>query len=180
LAAGGVESEIKLRIGDAASVRDALAHLGARLEQARHFEDNVLFDDAARSLAARGRMLRLRRTDHGSYVTFKGPRRVVDGIKVREEHETTVGDPEAFRSVLLGLGLEPVFRYQKYRETWSWNDVEIVVDETPIGSFLEIEGRSAGIHAAAVALGRAPADFITDSYGALFLAAGGSGDMTFA
>jgi adenylate cyclase, class 2 len=179
LASGGIESEVKLRIEDAASARGALTRLGARLVEPRHFEDNVLYDDPGRGLRARGSLVRLRRTDHGAFVTFKGPRRLLDGIKVREEHETTVGDAEAFRRVLLGLGLEPVFRYQKYREAWAWNGVEILVDETPIGAFLEIEGPSAGIHAAALALGRGPADFVADSYLALFLAAGGSGDMTF-
>ena len=179
MAAAGVESEIKLRVEDAEAARAALRRLGALPRQPRHFEDNVLFDDPARGLAASGRIVRLRRTDHGSFLTYKGPRRVVEGIKVREEHETAVGDPDAARRVLLGLGLEPVFRYQKYREAWAWRDVEILVDETPIGCFLEIEGSIAGIHAAAEALGRGPAEFIAESYVALFFAAGGSGDMTF-
>ncbi len=71
------------------------------------------------------------------------------------------------------------FRYQKYRETYHWRDVEIVVDETPIGTFLEIEGPPATIHEAARALGRARADYIAESYAALFLASGGTGDMVF-
>jgi len=179
LAEAGVESEVKLRVADAEGARAALRRLGARITQPRHFEDNVLFDDPARSLAASGRIVRLRRTDHGSFLTFKGPRRVADGIKVREEHESAVGDPDAVERVLRGLGLGPAFRYQKYREAWGFQDVEIVVDETPIGVFLEIEGPAAGIHAAALALGRAPSDFIADSYVALFFAAGGAGDMTF-
>ena len=57
--------------------------------------------------------------------------------------------------------------------------VEIVLDETPIGTFLEIEGAPERIHAAAAALGRRPDEFIEDSYAALFFAAGGTGDMLF-
>jgi hypothetical protein len=57
--------------------------------------------------------------------------------------------------------------------------VEIVVDETPIGTFLEIEGPVAAIHEAARALGRGPADYVGASYVALFAAAGGTGDMVF-
>ena len=72
-----------------------------------------------------------------------------------------------------------MFRYQKYREVYRWNDVEVVVDETPIGSFLEIEGDLAAIHAAAADLGYGPADYIRESYAALFLAGGGRGDMLF-
>jgi adenylate cyclase class 2 len=72
-----------------------------------------------------------------------------------------------------------VFRYQKYRETYAWKDVEIVVDETPIGTFLEIEGPLEGIHAAAAALGYGRDDYVTDSYAGLFFASGGTGDMVF-
>ena len=55
-----------------------------------------------------------------------------------------------------------------------------MVDETPIGDFLEIEGDADGIHRAAAALGFAPADYVTDSYVTLFFAAGRQGDMVFA
>ena len=44
------------------------------LVRERHFEDNVLFDDAAGSLRASGTVLRLRATPHGGVLTFKGPR----------------------------------------------------------------------------------------------------------
>ena len=54
-----------------------------------------------------------------------------------------------------------------------------MIDETPIGTFLEIEGDAAGITAAAEALGFAPADYLTGSYAALFAEAGGKGDMVF-
>ena len=90
-----------------------------------------------------------------------------------------MADTDALLAIFAGLGLGPVFRYQKYRETYAWEDVEIVVDETPIGTFLEIEGPLAGIHKAAAVLGHGPNDYVTDSYAALFLAAGGTGDMIF-
>lgn len=112
-------------------------------------------------------------------VTFKGPRRIVEGIKSRPETESTVSDPDALQAILGALGLRSVFRYQKYRETFEWKDVEIVVDETPIGTFLEVEGSLDGIHEAAAALGYGPADYLTDSYASLFFASGGTGDMVF-
>ncbi len=45
----------------------------------------------------------------------------------------------------------------------------IAVDETPVGVFVEIEGGEDAIHDTARALGRAPSDYITDSYRFLFL-----------
>ena len=176
---GNLESEIKLSVAGPVPAREALARVGARPVRPRHFEDNVLLDDPSRSLSSSGRLLRLRRTGDGSVLTFKGPRRIVEGIKSREEIEAAVADADALLAIFAGLGLGPVFRYQKYRETYAWEDVEIVVDETPIGTFFEIEGPLAGIHRAAAALGQGPNDYVTDSYAGLFLASGGTGDMIF-
>ena len=61
------------------------------------------------------------------------------------------------------------FRYEKYREEFSAHDVVIAIDETPVGTFVEIEGGEAAIHQTAAALGRTPDDYITDSYRFLFL-----------
>ena len=178
--ASPVETEIKLRMDGPDAARRAVTALGASLQQPRHLEDNVLYDDATSSLYGSGQALRLRRADGRAIVTHKGPRQERgDGIKGRAETELEVSDGDAFHAMLTALGYRPLFRYQKYREPWRWRDVEIVIDETPIGTFLEIEGPVATIHEAARALGRGPADYIADSYAALFFASGGRGDMVF-
>jgi adenylate cyclase class 2 len=177
--ASGVESEVKLSVQHPEEARAALARLGAHCVRKRHFEDNVLFDDAASSLVRRGQALRLRRTEAAGVLTHKGPRRDREGVKSRQEVETTVADPDALQAILQALGLRPVFRYQKYREVYRWQAVEIVLDETPIGTFLEVEGPPAEIHRAAAELGYGPADYIRESYAALFFARGGQGDMLF-
>jgi adenylate cyclase, class 2 len=177
---GQVESEVKLRMEGPDAARGALQALGATPKTARHFEDNALFDDAHYSLFDGGLALRVRRAQGRALVTFKGPKEArADGVKSRREIEMEVGDADGFEAILAGLGFRRVFRYQKYREAWSWRDVEIVLDETPIGTFLEIEGPIATIHAAAKALGRSPADYIGESYAALFFATGRRGDMVF-
>jgi adenylate cyclase class 2 len=173
------ETEIKLRVSSPEAARAALGRLGVASVRARHFEDNLLFDDAQGSLRARGCIVRLRRTEGHATLTYKGARRVVEGVRSREERETRVDDADVLQLVLETVGLKASFRYQKYRESYEWRGVEIVVDETPIGSFLEIEGELARIHAAAAALGYTPADYIADSYAALFFASGRSGDMVF-
>ncbi len=177
--ARSVETEVKIRIPDAGSARDSVRKLGARLVRERHFEDNLLFDDERGALGAAGSMLRLRRTPAGGVLTFKGPKTVEGGIRSRPELETPVGDPDALQAILVGLGLRPVFRYQKYRETYEWEGQEIVIDETPIGAFLEIEGDRDGIARAATLLGFSPGDYMVESYVVLFFAGGGKGDMVF-
>ena len=154
--------------------------IGATPSRPRHFEDNVLFDDATASLRASGRALRLRRTAAAGILTYKGPRLAAGGIKSRPEIEVTVGDADAAQQVLEALGYRKAFRYQKYRQAFHWRDAEIVIDETPMGTFLEVEGPIETIHAAATALGRGPADYVDESYAALFLATGKGGDMVFA
>jgi adenylate cyclase, class 2 len=177
--AAAVESEIKLSVASAEEAQALLVRLGASRVRPRHLEDNLLLDDAARTLAARGLVLRVRRTDAAAVLTYKGPRREVDGVKSRTETELEVSDADACLALFEGLGFRPSFRYQKYRETYRWREVEIVIDETPVGTFLEIEGEVADIHQAARALGRGPQDYILESYAALFFARGGRGDMVF-
>jgi len=179
--AGQDETEIKLRMPGPGPAREAVARLGASLVRPRHFEDNLLLDDAAFSLVGSGRTLRLRRTDQAAVLTFKGPRRDQEGVKSRQEIEVEAkaGEADALQAILAAVGFHPAFRYQKYRETYRFGEVEIVVDETPIGTFLEIEGPLPQIHAAAAALGKGPGDYVTDSYAGLFFAAGGKGDMVF-
>lgn len=173
------ETEIKLRVSSAERAREALARLPATLTRARHHEDNVLYDDARSSLVRGGRTLRIRRTESASVLTYKGPREDREGVKSRPEVETIVADADATQAILEALGFRPAFRYQKYREVYRWKETEIVIDETPIGTFFEVEGPLDAIHAAAAALGYQPSDYVADSYAALFAQKGGRGDMVF-
>jgi adenylate cyclase class 2 len=173
------ETEVKLRVRDVSAVRESLRRAGASLVRERHFEDNVLFDDAAGSLRSRGCVLRLRRTPDGGLLTFKGPRQVQAGVKSREERETPVSDPSALDEILRRLGYRPVFRYQKYRESFHHKGQAVEIDETPIGTFVEIEGDVEGIAAVAGDLGYTSRDYVAESYVGLFFASGGEGDMVF-
>ena len=80
-----------------------------------------------------------------------------------------VGDGEEVVTILRQLGFRPWFRYQKYREEFALDDVIVAVDETPVGTFVEIEGGDRGIHETAEALGRSPSDYLLDSYRRIYL-----------
>src|SRR5208283_167603 len=71
---------------------------------------------------------------------------------------------------LLALGYRPTFRYEKFRAEWSDGRGHVVVDETPIGDFGEIEGRPRWIDRTARALEIPAANYITQTYAELFLA----------
>jgi len=93
--------------------------------------------------------------------------------KVRREVEFVVSDSRAFREMLTALGLGPKFYYEKIRTTYRLprvRGVEITLDETPVGAFLELEGTPAGIDRARRALGYRPEDAILLSYGEIYAA----------
>ena len=158
------ENEIKLAFPSPETAVERLLGAGARKVHARAFEDNVLFDFADRALTKTGRLLRLRSFDGVFLLTFKGPVPGEHRHKVKVEHETTIEDPEAFRSILLGLGFEAVYRYQKYRAIYRLDAVAAAVDETPLGTFVELEGPPDDVDHAAASLGAVPADFIRATY----------------
>ena len=174
-----IETEIKLRVPSVEAAQKKLARLGAKLLAPRHFEDNIVWDDAHRSLSSTGKVLRLRRTPRGSILTYKGPRIVEAGMKSRPELEAPVIEPDRFEAILGALGFKPIFRYQKYREAYLLGGAAVVIDDTPVGVFYEVEGDPDAIRSVATALGYSAGDFISDSYGALFAASGGRGDMVF-
>jgi adenylate cyclase class 2 len=170
-----LEREIKLQFSSAEEARRAIAAAGATSLRARRLQDDVLLDTDDQVLGQRGRVLRIRRERSSVrlqpdlvVVTLKGP--VQPGtMKTREEHETIVGDDDVIARVFEALGLHVWFRYQKYREEFAAGDATIALDETPVGTFVEIEGSEQAILSVAQTLGRAPADFIRDSYRSLFL-----------
>jgi adenylate cyclase class 2 len=158
------ENEIKLAFSSPETAVSRLRTAGAREVTARAFEDNVLFDFTDRRLTRSGRMLRLRGYGGASLLTFKAPVEGEHRHKLKIENETFIDDPDALRSILVGLGFEPVYRYQKYRATYRLEGVEAAVDETPLGTFVELEGAPDDVDRAAAALGVAPADFIRATY----------------
>jgi adenylate cyclase class 2 len=163
-----IEREVKLRFASPEEAREAILAAGAAPLRSRRLQEDALLDTDDDSLRRRRCVLRIRVEAGKSLLTFKGP--VLPGsMKVRDEHETVIGDGEVLQRVLEELGLHVWFRYEKYREEYAAEDVTIAVDETPVGTFVEIEGGEEGILRMTIALGRSPADFVLDSYRGLFI-----------
>src|SRR4029453_7097987 len=99
--------------------------------------------------------------------------------KLRDESETVVARADEAQRILGALGFAPRFRYQKFREELSLDGLIVAIDETPVGTFVELEGDEPTITAVAARLGRGPADYVLASYRSLFLehrqATGGHG-----
>ena len=165
-----VETEIKLRVADARAVRRALGRLGFTLVT-RQRERDIVLDTPGARLRRAGCLLRLRRAGPFWILTYKGVTSADLRYKSRPESETHVDDGKRMLAILGGLGYRPVFRYEKIRTAFrdQTKGAVVCLDVTPIGAFLELEGPRRWIDRTARALGYEPADYITSSYGALYL-----------
>jgi len=163
-----LEREIKLRFDTPAEAHEAVLAAGATPLRGRRLQEDCLLDTADEMLRQARCTLRIRMEVGKSLLTFKGPPQP-SLMKLREELETVVGDGEVLLQVLERLGLHVWFRYQKYREEFAHGDLIVAIDETPVGTFVEIEGGEQGIGQMAEALGRGPADYVLDSYRCLYV-----------
>jgi adenylate cyclase class 2 len=161
------ELEIKLRFQNAGQARETVVAAGAAPLKARRLQRDSLLDTPDGRLRTERVLLRLRMEPGFAALTFKGPPQP-SMMKLRDELETSIGDGPLLLRVLEQLGFRVWFRYEKYREEFTLQSVVVAVDETPVGTFVEIEGTHDGITAAARALGRGPEDYVLDSYRGLF------------
>lgn len=193
------EIEIKLRVADPRALRLQLKRLQADEIIPRRFESNTLYDTTSRNLKRHGQLIRIRIEQLGSggsqtkpkptgaaLLTYKGPSPSLRAskrfrtkpsdrsrFKIMKEVEVVVDPGEQMSRILKALGLGPVFRYEKYRTTYEIPGVpglKVEFDETPIGLFLELEGAPGLIDRAARLLGYSQSDYLTESYGALYIA----------
>jgi adenylate cyclase, class 2 len=162
------EVEVKLAANDLGALRESLRAFGARLHTPAHDEIDDLYDDASRNLSSSGRTVRLRRAAGRAILTYKGRARFQDGVKTREEREVDVSDAGEAEGILEGLGLSRRFRYEKRREEWSFEGCAVALDETPIGSFVEVEGEPTAIRRVFVRLGLDFTEAIPYSYAELY------------
>jgi adenylate cyclase class 2 len=163
------EVEIKFRVEDARTLSRRLRAAGFRLITPRTHEINTLYDLPGQPLRKRGELLRLRKYGSQWLLTHKAKGKA-GRHKVRVETETEVADGARTDVILQALGYKPMFCYEKFRAEWTDDRGHVVVDETPIGDFGEIEGPPRWIDRTAKLLKIDPAQYITATYAGLFFA----------
>ena len=165
------EIELKFPVADVRRLRTAALALGFEVLTERTFESNTLYDSPERALRVKKQILRLR--NYGGICTLTHKRKADMNdtdlhYKTRIETESEVQDCEAMAEVFAQLGYLPVFRYEKFRTELAHDDGKLVLDETPIGIWAELEGQPEWIDSMLAGLNIAKVDCVTDSYGKLF------------
>lgn len=163
------EVEIKFQITDIEALTSRLKETGFRLVTPRTHELNTLYDQPGASLRKQGALLRLRQYGPLWTLTYKDRSGPAGGRhKSRREIETRLENGEAAARILEAVGFAPSFRYEKFRSEWSDGTGHVVIDETPIGNYGEIEGPPEWIDSTAERLEIAHDQYITASYAELF------------
>ncbi len=193
------EIEIKLLVPEIAVLRTLLKRLRAREIMPRTYESNTLYDTPRHDLRRRGQLIRIRTEQPASSFEKRGPMqnaaalltykgsssmrsatkpgrnsKIRTHFKIKDEAEVAVTGASELAGILRALGLRPTFRYEKFRTTYALPGLQglmIELDETPVGTYLELEGPVAAIDRGARLLGYARNDYMTDTYGSLHLAA---------
>jgi adenylate cyclase, class 2 len=165
------EVEIKFRIDDIHALTAGLQKTGFRLVTSRTHEMNTLYDQPGAKLRRRGALLRLREYGPKWTLTYKDKAGSQTARhKSRREIETVVENGHAMEQIIEQLGFKPSFRYEKYRTEWTDAAGHVVIDETPIGTFGEIEGPPKWIDTTAQRLEIPVGRYLKQSYTELFAA----------
>lgn len=169
--AAKVETEIKVWVHDRARLEQALTAAGLHIKTPETLERNVLYDTPDRRLRGEHQLLRIREYGSRCVLTHKAPPPGEPDGKHKRRIETEIGisSCEGMGAILERLDLKAVFAYEKRRTEWADETGEVVVDATPIGTLAELEGPPDWIDRTAEKLGIRPDEYMTDSYGTLFL-----------
>jgi adenylate cyclase class 2 len=188
------EIEVKLAVPNLLSLVDRIRGIGAACI-GRVFEQNIIFDTSASDFRSAGCLLRLRMETPAKsefapagrgfqVLTSKAPvppsfskegrskpqSKHWSKYKDRLETELVIPPSQNWPRILSGLGFVAGFRYEKYRTSFRLPGIHLDLDETPAGTFLELEGNPASIDHTARRLGNSSRDYIRFTYWEIYAA----------
>ncbi len=134
-----IEFELKARVDDLDSVREALRTRGARHDEDR-LEHDVYYNHPVRDFAVTDEALRVRYAGTSAVMTYKGAKLAGTRLKAREELNLAVEDGPVLETVLDRLGFRRTAVVRKRRELWSLEGASIALDQVEsLGTFAEVE-----------------------------------------
>lgn len=156
-----IEKKHRLTAEQRERVLANLKEFGAEF-QGEEFEINELYGNGL--LKEKNAVLRIRKIENKTVLTYKQRLDSPTAIKHQIEHETVVADYEAIENIIENLGLRKFLIYEKRRQTWHLRNIEVLIDELPFGQFMEIEGSIANIGLAEEMLGATDFEAENETY----------------
>jgi adenylate cyclase class 2 len=179
------EIEIKLCITNIPEILRKIKKLRAT-PQPRLQEQNILYDTPQSHLRRRKMLFRLRvetsanpnapttRNKERVILTVKAPlptQPKTSRYKIRAEREQiAMTSSRQYAKALTSLGFRPTFRYDKFRTTFRLPNLHLDLDETPAGTYLELEGSPKAIDRAAKSLSFTKKQYLRATYWDLYVA----------
>ena len=132
------EIEVKILEIHIEEVEKKLKKMGAE----KVFEGEIVssyFDFSGKVLEKEGKILRLRQKEDKVILTYK-ELIAQDEAKIMDEYELAVDDFRSIKKIFEGVGLLPLYEFNKHRTTYKLNNTNFEIDKYPdIPAFLEIE-----------------------------------------
>lgn len=164
-----IEKKYRLTFEQTQFLTDSLNELNAEYI-GEDFEENIIYGGGI--LSEMRAILRVRKTQAKTILTYKKRIQNEFNIKQQIEHETEISNADELEKIIENLGFTPQIIYEKRRKIWKFRAVEIVLDELPFGFFAEIEGAIAAIAEAEMFLGIEHFDTEHESYPGLTMKLG--------
>ncbi|KKQ52582.1 MAG: hypothetical protein US72_C0006G0023 [Microgenomates group bacterium GW2011_GWC1_38_12] len=134
------EIEVKFKIKNYNIVRDRVKASGAKF-WGKFKQSDVFYDTKENKLKSEKSILRLRKSNSKTFLTYKDDLVINKKFREAREIEIQIDSFKKTEIILKLLGLNRVFHFIKYRETWKQGNVEINLDKIKdLGNFLELEG----------------------------------------
>lgn len=149
-----LEMEVKFPLSDdsAERIRGKIKFFNNVVFEGRFYERTSNFDNKDKLMYNQDARLRVReisktKEDKNKKIEFCFKKRIsVGGIKQEEETQAEfTTDPNNFIELLKRMGYFYSDGYERYRETYKYQDIKITLDEFPFGYLLEIEGEEKDI-----------------------------------
>jgi adenylate cyclase class 2 len=144
-----IEKKYRLPIERRPHIESLLRELGGQFVR-DDVEENTIYGGEA--LERTVSIVRIRKTQDRSILTYKRRIENVSDVKQQIEHESEISNADAVAEILLELNLVPKLIYEKRRATWKLRSAEVLFDELPFGMFMEIEGSLTSIKEAEMVL----------------------------
>ncbi|MBQ9156441.1 MAG: class IV adenylate cyclase [Eubacterium sp.] len=139
-----IEVEIKLPLKSLPAAERALVKMNFKTGDVVE-ESDIYFNNPSHDFRKTDEALRIRTSENltrnraETVITYKGPK--LDSVSMtRKELETTVGDPDIMKELLISLGYEELAPVIKLRMYYHRDDIHACLDQVrDLGSFLELE-----------------------------------------